>query len=427
MEEKPKEVRCCIYTRKSVEEGLEKEFNTLDAQREAGEAYIASQKSKGWVCLPEHYDDGGFTGANMNRPALKRMLADAEAGKIDIIVVYKIDRLSRSICDFAELSKRFVKWGVSFVSVTQDINTETSAGRMMLNILITFAEYERSIIAERIKDKMSASRKKGKWVGGSVAIGYKVVDRKLVVDEEKAPIVRRIFQRYLEIQSPKLIARELNAEGIKTLLGKEWDSPHIYRVLNNYTYIGEVFYAKQRWPGEHEAIIDMDTWDTVQRFLASNDRIKVRTRESKYIAPLRGILRCGHCDGLMTPVRSKRWGREYHYYHCCRDMKRALSTCPVKQVAAGDIEKLVSEQLERILMSPEILAAVAQQTGMRPNVVATMFSKAFWEEITPGELQRLIQLLVEQVTVKEDGIAIEIRTSGLNSITEAYCDDKQDS
>ena len=173
--------RCAIYTRKSVEEGLDQEFNSLDAQREAGEAYIASQKANGWVCLPTRYDDGGYSGGNMKRPALQQLLADCEAGLVDIIVVYKIDRLSRSICDFADLSKKFDEWGTQFVAVTQEINTATSAGRMMLNILITFAQYEREVITERVRDKMAASRKKGKWVGGSVPMGYRVENKKLVV------------------------------------------------------------------------------------------------------------------------------------------------------------------------------------------------------------------------------------------------------
>ena len=174
--------RCAIYTRKSVEEGLDQEFNSLDAQREAGEAYIASQKANGWVCLPTRYDDGGYSGGNMKRPALQQLLADCEAGLVDIIVVYKIDRLSRSICDFADLSKKFDEWGTQFVAVTQEINTATSAGRMMLNILITFAQYEREVITERVRDKMAASRKKGKWVGGSVPMGYRVENKKLVVE-----------------------------------------------------------------------------------------------------------------------------------------------------------------------------------------------------------------------------------------------------
>ena len=223
--------RCAIYTRKSVEEGLEQEFNSLDAQREAGEAFILSQKANGWVCLPEHYDDGGYSGGNTNRPALQRLLDDCEAGKIDMIVVYKIDRLSRSICDFADLTKKFDEWGVQFSAVTQEINTATSAGRMMLNILITFAQYEREVITERVRDKMAASRKKGKWVGGSVPMGYKVENKHLVVVPAEADVIRKIFHRYVEIQSPKLIAMELNAQGIKTKQGKTWDKAHVYRIL----------------------------------------------------------------------------------------------------------------------------------------------------------------------------------------------------
>src|SRR5574344_2086812 len=199
MDKENKTVRCAIYTRKSHEEGLEQDFHSLDAQRESGENYIASQKTRGWICLPERYDDGGFSGGNTNRPALKKLLADIASGKVDVVVVYKIDRLSRSICDFAELSKTFDKFGASFVAVTQEINTTTSSGRMMLNILVTFAQYEREVIAERIRDKMSASRKKGKWVGGSVPFGYKVVDKHLQIHEEEADIVKRIFARFLEI------------------------------------------------------------------------------------------------------------------------------------------------------------------------------------------------------------------------------------
>ena len=210
------------------------EFNTLDAQREAAEAYIASQKANGWVCLPEHYDDGGFSGGNLNRPGLKKLLRDCEAGKVDVIVIYKIDRLSRSLCDFADLSRFFEKWNVAFVSVTQEINTQTSAGRMMLNILMTFAQFEREMISSRIKDKMSATRKKGKWVGGNVPFGYYTHDKRLVVDKDKAPIVQRIFQRYLEIQAPRQIARELNEDGVKTVVGKEWGRQSIYNILNNF-------------------------------------------------------------------------------------------------------------------------------------------------------------------------------------------------
>ena len=234
--------RCAIYCRKSTDENLETDFNSLDAQREACQNYIASQKANGWVCLPESYDDGGFSGGNMNRPALQKLLNDCEAGLVDIILTYKIDRLSRNLTDFADLTKKFDEWGVQFVSVTQEINTATSSGRMMLNILITFSQYEREVIAERIRDKMSASRKKGKWVGGIVTFGYNVDNKRLVVNEEEAKIVRNIFQRFVEIQAPKLIAGELNAAGYRTRKGQLWRRDHIYRLLNNHTYIGEVKY-----------------------------------------------------------------------------------------------------------------------------------------------------------------------------------------
>ena len=310
MEKKKDTVRCAIYCRKSVEKGLDMEFNSLDAQREAAEAYIASQKANGWVCLPEHYDDGGFSGGTLNRPALRKLLLDCENGKIDVIVVYKIDRLSRSLCDFAELSKSFEKWNVAFVSVTQEINTQTSAGRMMLNILMTFAQFEREMIATRIKDKMSATRKKGKYTGGVSPFGYIAFEKRLIVDENEAPTVRRIFKRYLEIQSPKQIAYELNQDGLKTGTGKEWDTARIYRILNNYTYAGKVFYEGHAYPGEHEAIIDDKTWRLTQSFLKANTpNPKPTERRKTSSAALGGIIRCGHCNSAMGPARSSRWGR----------------------------------------------------------------------------------------------------------------------
>ncbi len=415
-----KKKRCAVYTRKSVEDGLEQEFNSLDAQREAGENYIASQKANGWVCLPERYDDGGFSGGNTDRPALQKLLKDAEAGLIDIILVYKIDRLSRSICDFAELSKKFDKWDVAFVSVTQEINTHTSAGRMMLNILITFAQFEREVITERVRDKMAASRKKGKWVGGCCPFGYRVENKKLVIEREEADVVRRIFRRFTEIQSPKHIAYELNREGIWNKQGKTWTTLQLYYVLNNHHYIGEVLYKGEVYPGEHEAIVDRETWDLCHRFLNNNAPKRDNTSRPEFAAPLRGVLRCGHCNGAMTPVRSKRWGREHHYYRCITDAKRAVPVCPVKSVTAGEIERIVLAELKKILVAPEIVLAVAKKTRERPNDIIEMFSERLWEEITPVERQRLVQLLVERVTINEGDIKIEIRTAGIKSIMEEH-------
>ena len=419
MEKKTDKIRCAIYCRKSVEKGLEMEFNSLDAQREAGEAYVTSQKSNGWVCLPEHYDDGGFSGGNMNRPALKKLLKDCEDGKVDVIVVYKIDRLSRSLFDFAELSKMFEKWNVAFVSVTQEINTHTSTGRMMLNILMTFAQFEREMIATRVKDKIAATRKKGKWAGGVLTYGYRVVDKKLIIDEEKAPVVRRIFQRYLEIQSPKQIAFELNQDEIPFSTGGLWRRDTVYRILNNYTYAGKVFYEGQVYQGEHEEIIDRKTWELTQAILKENSP-KIDRRYRGSASPLSGIIRCGHCNSAMGPVRSSRWGRVYHYYQCVRDKKRDLSICPVKQIPAGEIEELVFEHVMPILKSPEVIASVSLQTGLRPKDVAAILDDDFWTELTTLEKQHLFRILVEHVTINEDGAVIELRTESIKSIQEAY-------
>ena len=410
--------RCAIYTRKSVEEGLDQEFNSLDAQREAGEAYIASQKANGWVCLPTRYDDGGYSGGNMKRPALQQLLADCEAGLVDIIVVYKIDRLSRSICDFADLSKKFDEWGTQFVAVTQEINTATSAGRMMLNILITFAQYEREVITERVRDKMAASRKKGKWVGGSVPIGYRVENKKLVVEPEEARVIQRIFQRFIEIQSPSLIAQELNKDGIRTKQGKVGDKPHIYRILSNHTYIGKVKYKGSICEGEQNAIVELDVWNRTREILALNEPVPRKTKRMETIAPLKGILRCGHCDCAMMPTYARKNGKRYFYYLCSRDSKRATSTCPVRQIPAGEVERITREQVVKMLQTPTILIKLAQVLNLPAEKIAELFKEIFWQEISPGEMNRLLHLLLEKVEVHESKLTVEFKSSGIKTLME---------
>ena len=410
--------RCAIYTRKSVEEGLDQEFNSLDAQREAGEAYIASQKANGWVCLPTRYDDGGYSGGNMKRPALQQLLADCEAGLVDIIVVYKIDRLSRSICDFADLSKKFDEWGTQFVAVTQEINTATSAGRMMLNILITFAQYEREVITERVRDKMAASRKKGKWVGGSVPMGYRVENKKLVVEPEEARVIQRIFQRFIEVQSPALIAQELNKDGIRTKQGKAWDKPHIYRILSNHTYIGQVKYKGSICEGEQEAIVELDVWNRTREILALNEPVPRQTKRMETIAPLKGILRCGHCDCAMMPTYARKNGKRYFYYLCSRDSKRAISTCPVRQIPAGEVERITREQVVKMLQTPTILIKLAQVLNLPAEKIAELFKEIFWQEISPGEMNRLLHLLLEKVEVHESKLTVEFKSSGIKTLME---------
>src|SRR4051812_37209666 len=243
-----RKLRCAVYTRKSSEEGLEQEFNSLDAQRESCEAYIASQKAEGWVLVPDRYDDGGISGATLERPALKRLLADIEARKVDVVVVYKIDRLSRALMDFSKLVEIFDRTDVTFVSVTQSFNTTTSMGRLTLNILLSFAQFEREVIGERIRDKVAASRKKGIWMGGFVPMGYEVKDRKLVVNEAEAATVRMVFRQFAKIGSATQLVRKLRIEDIRGKQGKLVDKGYVYKLLNNRVYVGDAMHKGRAYP-----------------------------------------------------------------------------------------------------------------------------------------------------------------------------------
>lgn len=361
-------LHCAIYTRKSHEEGLEQEFNSLDAQREAGEAYIKSQQMQGWQLVPERYDDGGFSGGNMERPGLRKLLADIEDGKVDVIVVYKIDRLSRSLLDFMHMIEMFNTKGVSFVSVTQHFSTTDSTGRMFLGILITFAQYEREVAADRIRDKITAAKRRGKYCGGVPILGYDV-DRKakkLVVNQAESQLVNHIFKRFCQLGSGRMMAKELNEQGYTTKSwvtkkgslheGKPWNTGHIYRLLKNRTYIGEVTHKEKSYPGEHQAIIDKKTWNKVQTILAENTRDKTGNTRIAMISPLKGVLQCGHCNYAMGPTYTRKGERRYTYYICEKDTKRAVSTCPIKRIPAGDIEKAVLEQLNAVFRSPTLVA-----------------------------------------------------------------------
>lgn len=347
--------RCAVYTRKSLEDQSEKDFNSIDAQREAGKVYVQSQKANGWTLLAKRYDDYGYSGGNVNRPALRELLRDCEAGLVDVVVIYKIDRLSRSLTDFAELSRQFDKWGVSFVAVTQEINTATSAGRMMLNILMTFAQYEREVISERIRDKFAASRRRGIWMGGCVPFGYRVEDRRLVVVPDEADTVRRVFQRYSEIQSPKQVALELNDAGILRR-GKKWTMVQIITMLRRWVYAGKVEYKGEVYDGEHEAIIGDELWSLVRQYLEGKPPQRSKARGVDSIAPLKGILRCGHCGGAMTPSCTYKGGKRYCFYVCVKDSKRSIHECPIRRLSAGDIESYVFDQLAKLLRSPEVIA-----------------------------------------------------------------------
>jgi site-specific DNA recombinase len=363
-----KVIRCAVYTRKSTEEG-QRQFTSLDAQREAGEAYIASQQHEGWLCLPDRYDDGGFTGGNMDRPALARLLTEIRAGKIDCVVVYKVDRLSRSLLDFAKMMETFDKHHISFVSVTQQFNTATSMGRLVLNILLSFAQFEREIISERTRDKIAATRRKGKWTGGPALLGYDLDPHvaKLKVNAKEAARVRAIFELYLQHRTLGPTVRDLarrrwrtkqrqNRQGDKCG-GRCFTRPTLHRLLTNVTYTGKVRYRNEVYAGEQPAIVTPETWQRVQDLL-HNNHSRVRGRvENRSAALLQGLLYCTSCACAMTPTSSSRAGKRYRYYLCCGAHRRGRQSCPSQSIPAGAIEEAVLEQIQTQAPDVDVRAA----------------------------------------------------------------------
>jgi site-specific DNA recombinase len=367
-------VRCAIYTRKSTEEGLEQAFNTLDNQRESAGAWIRSQAHEGWVCLPDRYDDGGYTGGNLDRPALSRLLADIEAGKIDCVCVYKVDRLSRSLLDFAKLLEAFEKHHVSFVAVTQQINSATSMGRLMLNVLLSFAQFERELVSERTRDKIAATRRKGKWTGGRPLLGYDVDERtRLVINDGEAARVRAIFALYLEHEGLLPVVQELAGRGWtnkrwttrkgRDLGGRTFTKTTLHQLLTNILYLGKVRYKTEVHDGEHEPIVDSDTWQKVQAVLQRNGRSGGAPVRNKFGAVLKGILRCTPCGCAMTPAHSTRRNKRWRYYCCTGAQKRGWATCPSKSVPAGEIEKFVVEQIRCIGRDPALVRETFAQAS----------------------------------------------------------------
>jgi len=417
-----RKLRCAVYTRKSSEEGLEQEFNSLDAQREACEAYVASQKPEGWVLVPDRYDDGGFSGGTLERPGLKRLLRDIEAGLVDVIVVYKIDRLSRSLMDFAKLVEVFDRNSVTFVSVTQSFNTTTSMGRLTLNILLSFAQFEREVIGERIRDKFAASRRKGMWMGGWAPLGYDVKDRKLVVNEAEAAKVRRIFERYLETGSVTMLARSLAAEGVTSKRGKPVDKGFLCKTLNNRIYVGEAVHKGVAYPGEHEAIVSRSLWDKVHSILAGNRRERANRTRAQIPALLKGLI-FGPTGCAMSPTHTRRRGRIYRYYVSQAVLKHGPEACPLRRVPAGEIEAAVIDQVRVVLRAPEVVVATwragrAELDGLSEAEVrdALVRFDELWDELFPAEQARIVQLLVERVDVGSQALDIRLRVDGIGSL-----------
>jgi len=411
--------RCAVYTRKSTEEGLDMEFNSLDAQREACEAYVVSQKSEGWLLVDDRYDDGGFSGGNLERPALKRLLADIEVGKVDVVVVYKIDRLSRSLMDFAKLVEVFERNDVTFVSVTQSFNTTTSMGRLTLNMLLSFAQFEREVIGERIRDKFAASRKKGMWMGGWAPLGYRVENRKLVVDEPEAKIVRGIFVRFARSGSATTVVSELAAEGVVNRYGKPIDKGMLYKLLRNRVYIGEAVHKGTAYPGEHQAIISRKLWDQVQSILAKSPRKRSAVTRAQTPALLKGLI-FDAAGSAMSSTHTRRGGKLYRYYVSQSVLKNGADGHPVRRVPAGEIEAAVIGQVRALLCEPEIIvatwrAARKEIDGLTEADVREALHSftPLWDELFPAEQGRIVQLLVERVVVGTDNLDIRLRVEGL--------------
>jgi site-specific DNA recombinase len=397
----PPRLRCAIYTRKSTEEGLEQEFNSLDAQREAAEAFVRSQRREGWIALPDLYNDGGFTGANMDRPALARLLRAVEGGELDCVVVYKVDRLSRSLLDFTRMLGIFEKHKVSFVAVTQQFNTSTSLGRLTLNILLSFAQFERELIGERTRDKMSAARRKGKWVGGCPVLGYDVDPGggRLLVNEEEAERVRSIFALFEEHRSalPTLAEIERRRWRLKSWTrktgqfraGGPFGLQSLRRLLTNVLYTGAVRHKGQAYPGEHTAILAPGMWERVQALIARPAAFAGAGSRNKHLALLGGLLYCEGCQARMVYTYSKKKDRKYPYYLCLTAQRKGWAACPSKSLSAHAIEE-------------SVVGRIRQAQG-------GVFAASEWEPMDRTRQVQAIQAVVARVVYDGAARRISIR------------------
>ncbi len=421
-------IRCAIYTRKSSEEGLEQAFNSLDAQREACEAYIKSQKHEGWLLLPDLYDDGGISGGTMERPALKRLLVDIEAGRVNTVVVYKVDRLTRSLGDFSKIVSVFDTKGVSFVSITQQFNTTTSMGRLTLNMLLSFAQFEREVTGERIRDKVAASKKKGMWMGGVVPLGYDVKDRKLVINPDEAERVRHIYKRYVELGSVRLLAEELDQHDIRGKLrvlaegstgaGATLGRGALYRILSNRLYIGDVHHNGSHYRGEHEAIVETVLWDDVASLLVENrnDRKHGTTAEDPSL--LAGMI-FDETGQPLTPTHATKGGRRYRYYVSKSLITGTKYEAPNgRRIPAGDIEGLVISRMTAFLANSREMHDAIAPTVTEAKEQADLIGKAAqlaksWNNLNTSQQRAILMAIIPCIIITADRVDLHIQTDAL--------------
>lgn len=406
--------RCAIYTRKSSEEGLEQSFNSLDAQRDACEAYISSQRHEGWIALKARYDDGGFSGGNMDRPALKRLLDDIGAGKVNLVIVYKVDRLTRSLMDFAKIIERFDSSNVSFVSVTQQFNTTTSMGRLTLNVLLSFAQFEREVTGERIRDKIAASKRKGMFMGGNVPIGYRVKNRKLEIHTEEARTVREIFEQYARLKTLSLVIEyfaERQRRNRKPLR-LPTSAGSYYHVLSNRMYIGEIEHKGQSYPGQHKPIISAKLWDKVAATRSTNARRRSkRLVVTRLVRPLTGILY--NEEGIRyTPTFTIKGGKRYYYYTSQAAIKdKGLNV--ISRIPAEPLEKLVETSVLKWLEQLDGIEQYASKADAAVLRRLTRTKAREWSELSNAAVWPSIREFVLNVIANAESLEVEISITGL--------------
>lgn len=466
-----KPLRVAVYTRKSVTHGLDQAFNSLDSQRHAIESYVQSQAGLGWTTLDQRYDDGGFSGATTDRPGFQALLRDIEAGNVDIVAVYKIDRLSRSLSDFAKLIDLFEQHGVTFVSVTQQFSTANSMGRLTLNILMSFAEFEREVISERIRDKVRATRRRGAWTGGRPILGYDVLDKKLVVNIDEAEQVRQTFELYLTRTSLREVVDELNHRAWRNksfhgkrgqqVIGKPFTKTRLHGLLTNVLYRGQIRCQDEVVDGQHERIVPNALWESVQDRLSDNGHKGGSDSRNKTGALLRGLVRCGRCDSAMVHTFTTRDQRRHRYYVCSQAHNSGAETCPGSRIAAGKFEQFVADQIrvigtDEVVLAKTIAAATKLQAERREHIVTEqrrlnrqlryehsdedrdLFERRLtdlnaeavdldtvalngdtvrtalasfepvWDELFPAEQERILRLLIERITYHPDDGDVDI-------------------
>ena len=414
-------LRCAVYTRKSTEEGLEQEFNSLDSQREACAAFIASQVGLGWKLVADHYDDGGISGGTMERPALQRLLQDIHNRKVDAVVVYKIDRLTRSLTDFAKIVEVFDTHGVSFVSVTQQFNTTTSMGRLTLNVLLSFAQFEREVTAERIRDKIAASKKKGMWMGGVVPLGYRVENRKLLINEPEAATVRRLFDRYLELRSVRALAEEASSQGLASRASRRRNGTlqatrpfgrgNLYHLLSNPIYIGKIRHRDRVYDGAHEAIIPAEMFDKVQVLLAEQAPERASATNTTEPHLLTGLL-FDESGERLRPVHANKKGRRYRYYVSGRFVDGRKNGDEGWRLPAQELESVVEQHLDRILNNAAQLAEWIREWTSPANLVQAIERagqlRKDYATNDPQSRRSMLRQLFRRISVRQGCISLDV-------------------